>query len=344
MATPTAWVGADGNLYFGSGAEGAPVQNLGNYAQNYDYKEGNIVTTNFDTPLGQGPGGILGVKMIDDPNPPSSAPSGGGGGTVAPTLDEAGIRNTQKTIDEIPGLLAAALEAEKARASNANRTFDAQEAQQRDTYDKSTITNQQNYDANFMDSIRAGIKGLGGLFQILRGTGAAGGTAEDSVRDTVGAVTSQDIRAGADTRNENQTALDSSLANFLTTLRGKRETNEDTRVNNERAIRRDSDSQLQELYGKMAGFYRDAERTADADSWMDRAGNLTPKIAENSRTQVSKYDTSPIEVRAPEITAFSGPSQPNIVTRPDSGQIGSGIFTITDRERRREQQPAFAGA
>lgn len=289
----------------------------------------------------------MGYTLIDDPVNPtgnvlgaSTAPTGG---TVAApkVLNQGAINNTQATIDQLPGLLQAALEAEGQRYRNAISGFDTQEQQQRGTYDKSTETNQLNYDANFMDSIRAGVKGLGGLFNILRGTGAAGGSVEGDVRDIVGETTAKDIRTGADTRDENQGALDSTLSTFLTDLGLKRRQNEDVRVNNERAIRRDNATQLQDLYGKMAGFYGDADRTAEANSWLARAGSLTPEIAQNSRTQVSNYDSTPVAVKAPEPTAFANPSQPNAIAAQSNGQVGSGIFAISDR--RRERTPVAAG-
>ena len=110
--------------------------------------------------------------------------------SVIPALNEAAIANTQRAIDQIPGLLEAALAAERTRFSNTTRGFDDQEQGQRKTYGTSSDTNQLNYDSNYMDSIRAGIGGLGNLMSILRGTGAAGGTAESRVSDTVGGVTS----------------------------------------------------------------------------------------------------------------------------------------------------------
>lgn len=341
MATPTAWIGQDGNLYYGSGTEGSGVDNMGQWAGNYEYTGGGIRSLNFDTPLGQGSGYMPGVTMIDDPNVQQAAPTGTSGTGTGKVLNTAGIANTQRTIDEIPGLLEAALAAERTRHGNTVREFAEQEGTQRKSYEGGTVTNQQNYDANFMDSIRAGIKGLGGLMSLLRGTGAGGGTAEDIARDTVGGVTSQDIRGGADTQKENQVALDSSFSGFLTDLGRKRSQNEDVFTNNERAVRRDSDTQLQDLFGKMAGFYGDYGDEARSTEWMNRAGEITPRIAANSRTQVSPYDTAPVAVKAPELTAFSGPTQPSVVTAP-GGQVGSGIFTMTDPRRRRE--PALAGA
>ena len=194
-----------------------------------------------------------------------------------------------------------------------------------------------------MDSIRAGIGGLGNLMSILRGTGAAGGTAESRVRDTVGGVTSNDIRMGADTRDANQTELDTVLSNFLTELKGKRQAAEDTFENNQRAVRRDALTQQQDLFGKMADYYGDAGRIPEATSWMNRAGELTPQIATNSRTQQSAYDTKPVQVAAPQLTDFAAPSQPDVAVAPRDGQVGSGIFTMSRRnDRERENQVPVA--
>lgn len=316
------WIGANGNVYQRVGDQ---VIDQGRLIKDY----GN----GFDSARVSAES-----RQIADPNAPvRNAPAGGGGGS-APVFNQAGVTNTQRTLDELPGLLEAALAAERTKYGNTVRDFDTQEAGQRKTYDTSTITNQQNYDSNFMDSIRSGIKGLGGLMSLLRGTGAGGGTAEDQARDTVGGVTANDIRTGADTRKENQTALDSSLEGFLAELGTKRRVNEDALVNNERAIRRDSDTQMQELLGKMAGFYGDVGNTAEANNWMNRAGELTPRIAANSRSQVSNYDTAPVAVQAPTLSAFADPTQPSVVTAP-GGQVGSGIFTMNERRKKDATAP-----
>lgn len=335
MANGVYWTGQDGNTYMKSGGLNGVVK----WAAPYQTPQQMGLQEIRDPALGAGGGG-------------SAAPSGGGGGggsaaPAPPPLNQGAVDNTQLTIDQIPGILQSALAAESQRSSNASSGFDSQQKQQQGQYDESTITNQHNYDSHFMDSIRAGVKGLGGLMQLLRGTGAAGGSVDQEVRDTVGGITSGDIRTGADSQKENQGQLDSSLSQFLTNLGIKRKQNDDTRVNNERSIHRESDTQLQDLYGKMAGYYGDAGRTAEANSFMTRAGSLTPQIASNSSSRVSPYDTTPVVVHAPNLTAFADPSQPNVVAAPSDGQVGSGIFSMTNRRRDKEaaqQAPAPVGA
>lgn len=340
MANQVAWIGGDGNLWW---RQGDQVINSGS-ASNYEFTNGGLRALNFDTPLGQGSGFAPGVDLIDDPNRQTStpAPTGGAAPAPRPVLNQGAVNNTQVAIDQLPGILQAALDAETNRYTNTVGEYNAQEGTQRKTYEGSTVNNQKNYDSTFMDSIRAGIKGLGGLMALLRGTGAAGGTVDDQVRDTVGGVTANDIRTGADTREENQGTLDSSLSEFLTSLGSKRKGADDTKQNNERALRRENATQLQDLYGKMAGFYGDAEMTPQRDMYMANAGSLTPTIAANSSAVVTPYDSTPVAVQAPQLTAFAGPTQPNVLAAPADGQVGSGIFTMSDR--RRQKEPALAGA
>lgn len=279
-------------------------------------------------------------RTVSNPNPTppgtnNTLGDGGGaptGGAALPTLNQAAINGTQVALDQLPALLQAALEAENTRYGNLTRALGDQETAQRGVYDTSTTTNQQNYDSNYMYSIRSGIKGMGGLLNILRGTGAAGGTAEDLVRDTVGGITASDIRGGADTQKTNQTALDSSLSQFLTELKGKRQVADDTFENNKRAVNRDNLSQMQDLYSKMAGYYADGGRTAEATNFMGRSAGLTPQIAQNSMAKQSAYDTTPVNVAAPQLTDFAAPTQPEAAAVPENGQVGTGIFTMNKKK------------
>lgn len=333
LAAGDFWVGANGNLY--------TVGATGNVVDNGAYDAAKQVAVNTGMSTGMG----IFKRQIADPNAPAAqatstnptpAPTGG---NPYPALDHGAVTNTQTAIDQIPGLLQAALSSEDQTFKNTTAGYDASQKQQQDTYDGSTVNNQQNYDSNFMDSIRAGIKGLGNLFSLLRGSGAGGGTAEDQVQDVVGGTTANDIRAGKDTHDTNQGALDSSLTNFLTDLKGKRQVADDTHVNNTRAVTRDSNTQLQDLYSKMAGYYGSAGQTGTADTFMSKAGALTPSIASNSKTQTSAYDTTPIVVHAPNLTAFAAPSQPSVATAPSDGQVGSGIFTINNNKRKDTATP-----
>ena len=246
-----------------------------------------------------------------------------------PVLNRAAVDNTQKSIDELAGMLQRALDADRQRFNNAEAGFNAQEAQQRGQYDTGTVTNQQNYDSNLMASLRSGANGLSGLLSILRGTGAEG-WARDAVQNTA----NNDIRTGLDTRNENQTGLDNSIGNFLTELAGKRRNNQEVLQNNEFAARGQNASEAQRLYKEMAGFYSDAENTDEATRFMNKAGEYTPDIARYSTAPVGTYDEKPVEVKAAPITAFGGPTRQNVAASSGDNGANAGIFTINDTRRR----------
>jgi len=335
------WVGRDGNVYIrtpNGGTVNAGTATGSNVA--YRNAVGNgIRAQKINNPGNPQTGGGGPATGSGGPAPAST---GGGGGAAATTglteLDRAGINATQQNINALGPLLAAALAGETTKYGNTVGGFNAQETQQRGTYDKSTVTNQQNYDANMMDSIRAGIKGYAGLKSILRGTGAGGGTAEDWAGETVQNVAAKDIRTGLDTQKENQASLDGSLGAFLTELQRKRQEAADTFENNKRAVSRDNASQLQDLYQKMAGFFSGAGDTGSAAGWVQRAAGLTPTIAANSQAKVSAYNTTPVAVQAPEIAAFAKPTENSVVSSEGgSGQIGSGIFTLGERRRKAEE-------
>ena len=245
-----------------------------------------------------------------------------------PVLNQAAVNNTQGSIDALAGILQRALDAENQKYTDAETLFNEQLAGEQGRYDKGTETNQLNYDSNLMASLRAGAKGLGGLLSILRGTGAEG-WANDAVRDT----TSNDIRTGLDTRNENQTSLDNGIGSFLGELAGKRRDNEATRQNNEFAHRGNNASEAQRLYKEMAGFYSDAEDTGNATRLMNKAGEYTPEIAKYSVAPVRGYDASPVKVQAAPVTAFSGATEQN-VNYDGGSNPNNGIFTINNTRKK----------
>lgn len=249
-------------------------------------------------------------------------------GSSAP-LNTAAITNTQKNIDQLPLILQMALTGYQQAHDNANGTLDAQQAQEQGKYDTGTVTNQQNYDSNLMAALRSGANGLGGLLSILRGTGAEG-WAKNAVQDT----TNSDIRTGLDTRDQNQTGLDTSLSSTLTDLRGKREQNDATLQNNQFAARSNHATQLQDLYKTMAGFYSDAGNTGEATRFMNMAGDQAPEVARYSSAPVAAFDSTPVAVKSAPVTAFSGPTTQNVTANDGNNGSNAGIFTLGDARKR----------
>lgn len=342
MAQAVAWIGQDGNLYYGSGVEGSGVQNMGRWEGNYEQAAGGIRSTNFNTPLGQGSGFMQNVQMIDDPMVKQSAPTGGSGSS-RPALNQAAVDATNMSLDSLGGILARALSNAQTGYRNITDRYNTEEALQREQYDKGTLSNMQNYDSNLAASLRAGRSGLSGLMAALRGGGGSGNQfARDWVQNTVADTTSNDIREGYTTFDENRGELDNSLNTFLTDLKGKRQQNKDVFENNKRAARLYDAEQRQSLFQKLADLYSDGGRYAESANYLTKAGRQAPIIAQNMGAKVSRYDTSPVKVQSADITAFAAPEdQPMTATDERSGR-GSGIFSLTD-PRRRERREQLAG-
>lgn len=280
--------------------------------------------------------GSNGFATLNQPSAPATTTggTGGTGGNYTPApppnpniaIDTAAINNTQKSVDQLPAILAAALAANGTQYQNAESALDAQQTAQQTAHDQGTTTNQQNYDSNLMAALRTGASGLSGLLSILRGTGMEG-WANNTVRD----ATNGDIQSGLVTRDQNQSGLDTSLGNFLTDLSGKRNLNAQTRDNNAAAANKDNATQMQDLYTKMAGYYKDEGDDANATKYLNMAGDQSPQIAKYGVAPVSAYDTTPVAVTSPKENAYAAPTAESVNYSPGSS---NGVFTIGDTRKR----------
>ena len=337
LGTPgTFWRGADGNVWVagegGTNSAGAWDNNTFNYWKNRQYKLINDPTGQYNP-----------VSGGTTSSSPSGAPSGGGSGGGGGVFNQAAVDATNASLGSLGTILAQALASAETGYNNANSQFNSQEKLQREQYDEGTLGNMKNYDSNLAASLRAGRSGLSGLMAALRGGGGGGNQfARDWVQNTVADTTSNDIREGFGTYDENRSELDNSINTFLTELKGKRQQNEDTLENNRRAARLYDAEQRQNLFQKLAELYSTGGRTGEASNYLAQAGAQAPVIASNMGSQVSAYDTAPIEVDSPDITAFESPEKQSMTATDSKSGRGSGIFSLTD-PRRKERREALAG-
>ena len=321
------WKGADGQVWV-QGDQG--INSAGAWDPN---------TINYWTGLG----------FVQTPDSPASRNSASrnsasrnttGGADAPPPLNQGAIDATQRNLDSLGGILAEALRNAQQGYDNANNQFNVQEQQQKGQYDESTLRNMGNYDANLAAALRAGRSGRAGLMAALRGGGGAGNDfARNWINDVVGDTTSNDIREGYNTFDENRASLDNSYGTFQSGLKEKRQKNDETLENNRRAARLYDAQQRQELLQKIAGFYGDAEMTGQRDNYLAQAGNQAPNIAANMNSYVKQYDTAPIEVQSPDVAAFAGPEKQAMKSTPNAN---TGIFSLMD-PRRKERREELAG-
>lgn len=319
------WRGADGKVYVkgdtGTNAAGVWDDNTQKYWSDRMYQM-------IDDPVASGGGTTAPVY------------NGSGGGKVYDPLNQGAVDATNASMAGLDTILAQALASAQTGYDNASRLMNQQEQSQRKSYDEGTLSNMQNYDANLGASLRAGRTGLSGLMAALRGGGGAGNDfARNWVQNTVADTASNDIREGYNTFDENKRGLDSSLSTFLTDLGRKRQENEDTLANNRRAANLYDAQQRQSLNQTLSDLYGKAGMFGQASDFMGSAGGQAGRIAENSGAKVSAYNTAPVEVKAPDITAFASPEKQAMTASPD--RTSSGIFSILD-PRRRERETVGA--
>lgn len=329
MANQVAWIGQDGNLWW---RQGDQVHNAGKYAGNYEFTNGGLRALNFDTPLGQGSGFSPGVDQIEDPNVPQKAPTGGTG----QRLNQVGINAANAQLGTLDAELARALAAEEQDYQNTRALYDAEAAERLRQRDEGITRNTQNYDSNLMASLRAGSRGIGGLMQMLRGSA---GTAVERAQGAVADTTADDIRAGYDTNRENTEAITGAYNTFATSDKLRRKQLKDQYDNNRMAAEAQKLSRQQQLLNDLAGYYSQAGMTARANDYSQQAVALQPELSSRSVRQVSKITPQQASWQAPEITAFSGASAPEVITPTEQGRIGAGVFTLGDDRRRREEAP-----
>ena len=328
------WYGQDGNIWL-KGNDG--VKNVGALD--------DIRGTDFATAI------FANNQRIDDPNPgnpganssQNTAPAPRQTGNSAPAnkpLNQAQVDATNASLGSLGQILANAYASAQTGYDNARDQLNAQEATQRARYDQESLKNQQNYDANLGASLRAGRSGLSGLMAALRGGGGGGNDyARNWIQNTVADTTANDIREGYNTFDENRTAQDNNLSTFLTDLAGKRRENEDALVNNRRAADLYDAQQKQGLYQKLADLYGEAGNAGENARYLGLAGGQAGNIAQNMGAQVSKYNSSPIEVKSPDMTAFAAPETQSMGASENAR--GTGIFSMLD-PRRREKELAGA--
>lgn len=318
------WRGADNNVYV-AGDRG--VNNAGVWDDNTsDYWQSRGYDLSNDPNVGN-PGAGRAT---------SPGAGAGGSGSGNQPLNQAAVDATNQGLAGLDTILAQALSRAGTQRDNLRDALNTQQTQGVAQYDENTLRNMQNYDANLGASLRAGRSGLSGLMAALRGGGGGGNQfAKDWVQNTVADTTSNDIREGYDTFDENRRGLDSSHSTFLNELAGRRRENEDTFVNNQRAAQLYDAQQRQSLLQQLSGLYGDAGNRGQADTFMRQAGDQNSRIAQNMGAEVRRFNDAPIQVQSPDMTAFSSPEQQAMTATPNRN---TGVFAINDPRRFREEE------
>lgn len=260
-----------------------------------------------------------------------------GDSNVTP-LNQVGIDAINSSLGQLDTVRDQGLATEKNKYNSLIDRYSDEATQNQNKYDADLLTTNKNHAKNLMQSLYAGIGGLGSLLSIIRGQGAGSGTARDLVENAVGSQTARDIAGGDQTREDNTSALDNFINTFLSKDENRRREAELTLENNQNAIRSNELSQRQELLNNLAKIYGDAGRTADAQKYAADAISLNPRLTSLSNRGVAEYSPVDAAVQAPTLTSFAGPSTGGVTASGGAGNLGAGVFTLGDFRKRLQSQ------
>jgi len=354
MAGATYWIGQDGNIYFGSGQEGAPVQNYGaaDGSNGGQYRaEGNTLVDRYADYAGQ-PGSRTNATRIDDPALGGGQVLGqttGGGAQAAPAkvLNQAAVDNTNKAIGSLGREQEVGYQNIEDDYGSVVGRYDLERKQNRNDFDEGNVTNNQNLQKNRQSALVSAAQGLRGLRGVLGSIGALGGDGATLANRAVTTEANQDLGGAQDTASTNARGLDRAWGKFDEEDDQRRAEASTNRTNSRTALEGSIAGKRQGLLQKLAGLFGDVDNTGEATKYLDQAGDLNSTIAEKSRVQAAPIVGKGAAFSPGELeTYLAGNSDMTVSAR--KGGIGAGGPTAVlagrdgDRDDERRKKLEFA--
>lgn len=330
------WRGADGNTYVKAAGLSGGVQR---WAPGWDQDQRRVDIINS-------------LTRIDDPNGPKPqqtptanrtvANSNGGSGSAGPALNEAAVSNTQKAIDSLGTEEAVGLKSIDDSFNSLMTKYGNEAARNEADYQEGGVTNNQNFAKNKQNALLAAAQGRRGLRGTLSSIGALSGDGAALADRVVTEGANDDIGGATETATTNATMLDKAIGNFRDEDKERRAEAETARNNSRTALEGSILSKRQQFYQKMAELFGGADRTAEASTWLNRAGDLNTPIAQKSAVQAT-----PIQARSAAFTPgelenyLAGAGDMTVSTAPAAnGGAGSPMTILAGRRRKREEMAA----
>jgi len=294
MAGATYWIGQDGNIYFGSGQEGAPVQNYGaaDGSNGGQYRaEGNTLVDRFADYAGQ-PGSITNATRIDDPALGGGQVLGqttGGGAQAAPAkvLNQAAVDNTNKAIGSLDTEQQVGYQNIEDDYGSVIGKYDLERGNNKADFDEGIITNNQNLEKNRQNSLVSAAQGLRGLRGVLGSIGALNGDGTRLANQAVTNEANTDLGGAQETAATNTQALNKSWDRFGEEDKQRRAEAQTSRGNSRTALEGSILGKRQGLLQKLAELFGEVDNTSEATNYLNQVGDLNEGIAQKSRVQSS---------------------------------------------------------
>lgn len=267
------WIGKDGNTYL-KGDETGDVQQW---------------RAPLKTPQ------MLGYTQIDDPVNPSgqvqgattNAPSGGG--AVGPKLNDAAVNATNQAISSLDVEQNTGYQNIDDSFNSLMSKYGKEASRNEEDYTKETESNTNSLTKNKQNALVAAAQGRRGLRGTLASLGALSGDGGVLADRAVTQGANQDIGEAADTFAGNAQTLDKAIGKFRDEDKDRRAEAETTKMNQRTALEGSVAAKRQNYFQKLAELYGGAERTAEANDYLGRAGGLNNEIASKTRVAATAF-------------------------------------------------------
>lgn len=292
----------------------------------------------------------MGYTQIDDPVNPTgqvqgattSAPSGG---TPGPQLNQAAIDATQQAINS--------LDTERDTGyRNIDDSFDSlmgrykkEAARNEADYTDQTETNTNNLTKNKQNALLAAAQGRRGLRGTLAALGALSGDGSVLADRAVTQGANQDIGEAADTFAGNAQTLDKAIGRFREEDEVRRDEAKTARTNQRTELEGKLAAKRQNFFQKIAELYGGADRTAEANEWLGKAGALNDEIARKTRVASTPFSARTAAFTPGELeTYLAGAGDMTVdVTAGGTGGDSNPTSILAGRGRRKREEE-LAGA
>lgn len=292
----------------------------------------------------------MGFTQIDDPVNPTgqvqgattTAPSGGG--TTAKVLNQGAVNATQQAIDSL-GV------EQDTGYRNIDDSFNSllsrygKEAERNEAdYNEQTETNTKNLTKNKQNALVAAAQGRRGLRGTLASLGALSGDGAVLADRAVTQGANQDIGEAADSFATNAGTLDKAIGRFREEDKDRRAEAETTKMNQRTALEGSIAAKRQNFFQKMAELYGGADRTAEANDFLGKAGALNNEIASKTRVASTAFTPRAAAFTPGDLESYlAGAGDMTVdVTAGGNGAEGPTSILAGRGRRKREEELATA--
>lgn len=270
---------------------------------------------------------------------------GAASGPAPKVLNQSAINATQKAIDSLGTEREVGYKNIDDSYNSLIGKYDREKTRNEGEYTDQSNTNSTNLQKNKQNALLAAAQGRRGLRGTLSAIGALTGDGGALADRAVTTSANQDIGQAADTFATNAQGLDKAIDRFREEDEDRRREAGTTRKNQRTKLEGEIEAKRQDYFQKMAEIYGAADRTGEANSWLDKAGGLNNTIAKKTRVASTSFSPRSAAFTPGDLEGYlagAGDMTVDVAQGGGGGQMGAGQSILAGRGRRRDEEEAIA--